>query len=169
MVRGRGAMSPLLRHPLRAPCRRPCPLSSCLTAYAKMFQLSWDREWEFWQDRMLNAILRNGNAARKSSADESQPGAKPQGICSAHPAPFDDPLRLSAWLIYRPQLPANWVILTPVDRTGQSSHTVVNGASGIRQRHHYHHRRRRSPFDVWRRDWGLNRGWNLGPDLTLYG
>jgi len=24
MVRGRGAMSPLLRHPLRAPCRRPC-------------------------------------------------------------------------------------------------------------------------------------------------
>jgi len=24
MVRGRGAMSPLLWHPLRAPCRRPC-------------------------------------------------------------------------------------------------------------------------------------------------
>lgn len=146
-----------------------------------MFQLSWSREWEFWQDRMLNAILRNGSAARKSSVDESQPGAKPQGICSAiqpfnhypNPPPpphsVDDPLWLSVWLIYRPQLAANWVILTPVDRrTGKSSHTVV-----IRHwhRHHYYHHRSRPPFDVWRQDWGLNRGWNLGPDscLTLYG
>nr|DAA02904.1 TPA_inf: HDC09503 [Drosophila melanogaster] len=71
-----------------------------------MFQLSWSREWEFWQDRMLNAILRNGSAARKSSVDESQPGAKPQGICSAiqpfnhYPNPPHSPPHPADWMTH---------------------------------------------------------------------
>lgn len=121
----------------------------------------WQRGTQIISGRVAARCQTAGNLLRHSTITPIPLPPPPHSV--------DDPLWLSVWLIYRPQLAANWVILTPVDRrTGKSSHTVV-----IRHwhRHHYYHHRSRPPFDVWRQDWGLNRGWYLGPDscLTLYG
>lgn len=56
-------------------------------------------------------------------------------------------------------LPANWVILTPVELVGKISHTVIIHIVVDRRRHR--HRHRRPLFDVWRPDWGLKQGLEL--------